>query len=259
MSARAVLPQAVYRRARDPRELPDDLRLMALEWALYFAVTGTHTVGELGRRMRAGEVERDAAFGRLASLGLIEEQELGAAEYVRALAAAGDREERTLREFLMNVAPPAAGSVEPEEGGAVSDHEASAEPQLRKVANVPLSSPRIAPRPARVAPPLTFKRLPSPDEVTKENRLMSRPRRLSLRALMDLIEKQAGSREAGQLDIYRVFVRVDTVLLRRSGIETLRFTEDHLVSDPALEQAIIRSVKKTLGLDCPETIWVEVA
>lgn len=88
---------------------------------------------------------------------------------------------------------------------------------------------------------------------------MSRPRRLSLRALMNLIEKQAGSREAGQLDIYRVFVRVDTVLLRRSGIETLRFTEDHLISDPELEQAIIRSVKKTLGLDCPETIWVEVA
>ncbi|MHB0970777.1 MAG: hypothetical protein ACYC7A_19855 [Thermoanaerobaculia bacterium] len=258
MSARTVLPQAVYRRARDPRELPDDLRLMALEWALFFAVTGTHTVGELGRQMRAGELERDAAFGRLARLGLIEEQELGAAEYVRALAAAGTREERTLHEFLMNAAPPAAVSVENEEGGAVSDHETSAEPRLRQMADMAVSPSRIAARSGRVAPPLAFKRLPSPDEVTKENRLMSRSRRLSLRALMNLIEKQAGSREAGQLDIYRVFVRVDTVLLRRSGIETLRFTEDHLVSDPELEQAIIRSVKKTLGLDCPETIWVEV-
>lgn len=259
MSARAVLPQSVYRRARDPLDLPHDLRLIALEWALYFAVTGKHTVGELGRQMRAGDLEREAAFGRLVGLGLIEEQELGASEYVSALAAGGDREERTLREFLMNVAPPAAASVETEEGGEVSDHETSAEPRLRQVADKAVSSPRIAPRPGRVAPPLAFKRLPSPEEVPKENRLMSRPRKLSLRALMNLIEKQAGSREAGQLDIYRVFVRVDTVLLRRSGIETLRFTEDHLVSDPELEQAIIRSVKKTLGLDCPETVWVEVA
>lgn len=85
---------------------------------------------------------------------------------------------------------------------------------------------------------------------------MSGSRKLSLRALMNLIESQAGSREAGQLDIYRVFVRVDTSLLKRSGIETLRFTEDRLVSDPELQQAIVRSVKKTLGVDCPESLWV---
>lgn len=258
MSARAVLPQSVYRRARDPLDLPDDLRLRALEWALYFAVTGKHTVGELGRRMRAADLESEAAFSRLVGLGLIEEQELGASEYVSALAASGDRDERTLREFLVNVATPAPASVQTEESGEVPHHETSAEPRLPQVADQAVSSPRIAPR-GRVAPPLAFKRLPSPDEVPKENRLMSRSRKLSLRALMNLIEKQAGSREAGQLDIYRVFVRVDTVLLRRSGIETLRFTEDQLVSDPELEQAIIRSVKKTLGLDCPETVWVEVA
>ena len=88
---------------------------------------------------------------------------------------------------------------------------------------------------------------------------MSASRRLSLRALMNLIERQASSTEAGQLDVYRVFVRVDTVLLKRNGIETLRFTEDRLVSDPELEQALVTSMKKTLGLDCPESVWVEVA
>ena len=88
---------------------------------------------------------------------------------------------------------------------------------------------------------------------------MSGPRNLSLRALMNLIERHAGGREAGQLDIYRVFVRVDTGLLKRNGIETLKFTEDRLVSDPELQQAIVRSVKKTLGFDCPETVWIEVA
>lgn len=48
-------------------------------------------------------------------------------------------------------------------------------------------------------------------------------------------------------------------LLKRNGIETLRFTEDRLVTDPELEQAIVRSVKKTLGLECPDSVWVDVA
>jgi hypothetical protein len=76
---------------------------------------------------------------------------------------------------------------------------------------------------------------------------------------MNLIASKAGSREAGQLDIYRVFVRVDTALLKRNGIETLSFTDDHLVADAELEKAIVNSVKKTLGFVCPESVWVEVA
>lgn len=238
MSARVIFPETVYRRSKEPSQLPSDLRLIALEWALYFAVTGTDTAAELGRQMRAETSDRDEALNRLVILGLIEEQALSAAEYVRALAAAGDREEKTLREFLMGATQPPAklSSVE------------KAEP-----ARTP--EPSSAPRPPA---PLEFRRLPSPDD-RKENRQMSQSRKLSLRALMNLIETQAGSREAGQIDIYRVFVRVDTSLLKRSGIETLRFTEDRLVSDPELEQAIVRSVKKTLGLECPETLWVEVA
>lgn len=226
MSTRVIFPEAVYRRSKEPNQLPGDLRLIAFEWALYFAVSGTHTAAELGRQLRAETSDRDEALRRLLSLGLIEEQTLSAAEYVRALAAAGDREEKTLREFLMGATQPPA-----------------------KMSNVE------KPRPPA---PLEFRRLPSPDD-RKENRPMVQSRKLSLRALMNLIERQAGSREAGQIDIYRVFVRVDTSLLKRSGIETLRFTEDRFVSDPELEQAIVRSVKKTLGLECPETLWIEVA
>ena len=88
---------------------------------------------------------------------------------------------------------------------------------------------------------------------------MPKSHKLSLRALMNLIASKAGSREAGQLDIYRVFVRVDTALLKRNGIETLSFTDDHFVADAELEKAIVNSVKKTLGLVCPESVWVEVA
>ena len=74
-----------------------------------------------------------------------------------------------------------------------------------------------------------------------------------------LIETRAGSREAGQLDVYRVFVRVDTALLKRNGIEKLSFADEHLVADDELEQAIVKSVEKTLGIPCPKGAWVEVA
>jgi len=223
-----ILPQAIYRRAKEPSALPKEQRLIALDWACYFAVNGTHTVAEIGKQLRAETAARDESFDRLMTLGLIVEQELDAAEYVRALAASGDHEEKTLREFL-------AGAVQP--------------PHTMPI-------PRATLRAARPAPPFTPLAFP---QQPKENRPMSGSRQLSLRALMNLIEKQAGSREAGQLDIYRVFVRVDTLLLKKSGIETLRFTEDRLVSDPELEKAIVKSVKKTLGLDCPESVWVEVA
>jgi len=231
----SVLPHSVYRRtAAAP---PAGTRLRALEWALYFAVSGTHTAAELARQMRASDAERDGAFARLVTLGLIEEQELDAGEYVRALAAAGNSDEKTLGEFVT---------------GALRPEEKEASPKL--VTSSPQAENRIHTRPA-----LAFKPLPRPDDPMKEKRPMKVSRKLSLRALMNLIERQAGNRDAGQLDIYRVFVRVDTSLLKRNGIETLRFTEDRFINDPELERAIVRSVKKTLGMDCPESLWVEVA
>jgi hypothetical protein len=245
-----VLPQSVYRRNKDPRELPATLKLRALEWAFYFAVTGTHTAAELARQMRAESGERDKAFSRLICLGLVAEQELDASEYLRALAASGDREERALHDFLLGAAQTASVPVDP----AASETLQVPRPRLLEVPERTTTRPGRTPLPA-----FGFKPLPSPDDDRKENLLMSASRRLSLRALMNLIERQASSTEAGQLDVYRVFVRVDTVLLKRNGIETLRFTEDRLVSDPELEQALVGSLKKTLGLDCPESVWVEVA
>ncbi len=252
-----ILPQSVYRRAREPRELSGAPRLRALEWALYFAVTGKHTAAELARQMRAETAESTEALSRLINLGLIAEQELDAAEYVRALAAAGDREEKTLHEFLMGAAHPATAAPA---DTASSETLRIPRPRLLEVPDVTAPVPRTTLRPGRTPQPaFGFKPLPRPDDDRKENQRMSASRRLSLRALMNVIERQAPNTDAGQLDVYRVFVRVDTLLLKRNGIETLRFTEDRLVSDPELEEALVRSLKKTLGLDCPESVWVEVA
>ena len=82
------------------------------------------------------------------------------------------------------------------------------------------------------------------------------PRRLSLKALMQMILDRAPDLDSGQLDIYRVFIRVDTRLLKRHGIHTLRFTEDHQIADPELEAAIATSLEQTLGLSIPESVFV---
>lgn len=245
MSETKIHPESVYRRAVEPDGLAPDVRLVALEWALYFAVDGTRTVAELGRQFRADAADRDRAMARLASRGLIVEHPLTAVEYVHALAAAGDREERSMREFLIRAASPSTSSK-------VARPEANV-----MTADKPPSPPEPLLRTPRPVAPLAFRPLPPLER--KEERTMAPTRKLSLRALMEVIERKAGSREAGQFDIYRVLIKVDTLLLKRSGIDTLRFTEDRLISDPELEEAIVRSLKKTLGIDCPNEVWVEVA
>ncbi|MGH9423173.1 MAG: hypothetical protein ACRD3J_24565, partial [Thermoanaerobaculia bacterium] len=174
-------------------------------------------------------------------------QDLNASEYVRALAAAEDGREKTLHEFLMG---PAQLAFLSPPAGVESSTSIEARPSRNTVA---IRQPRGMP------PSFGFKPLPPLPSDAKEKRPMSAPRHLSIRALMNLIERHSGTREGGQLDVYRVFVRVDTTLLKRNGIDTLRFTEDRLISDPELEKAIVSSVKKTLGLDCPESVWVDAA
>ena len=73
---------------------------------------------------------------------------------------------------------------------------------------------------------------------------------------MQFILSRANDPTSGQLDIYRVFIRVNTRLLKRKGITTLRFSEDRLIADPELQQAIASSVRKSLGVNCPSQVFV---
>lgn len=236
MTAETVHPESVYRRAVPPDRIAPDLRLIALEWTLYFASDGTRTVAELGGQFRANSADRDRAIARLVSAGLLAECSVTAAEFVRARAAAGDQEQRSMHDFLTRIT--SAEAARPQ--AATNDTTAAIAPP--------------APQPRGSIVPLAFKPLSLPER--EENRTLVPVRKLSLRTLINAIAKRAGSREAGQLDVYRVFIRVDTSLLKRNGIETLRFTDDRLISDPELEEAIVRSLKRTLGVDCPDDVWV---
>jgi len=240
-----IRPGIVFRLGRNLDQLPESLKLRNLEWGLLFAVTGEHTVAQIGDAFGLGAEERDAAFTRLLDAGLIEERELGYGEYLRAAASVDDRQPKTLARFLRGGVtlgaprpavprPPAAAGTG---DGTGADQTADEECFTRAVPTV---------RPEGISfRPLTTDPGPSRGG-----------RQLSLKALMRFILDHAGDVNAGQLDVYRVFIRVNTRLLKRNGITTLRFEEDRLISDPELQAALTSSLRKTLGLSAPREVFV---
>lgn len=234
----SVPPAAVYELAVTVDRLPADLRLRSLEWGVLFAVTGRHTVAQIGSHLGLAPAERDAAFARLLECGLLAERPLSAGEYLRA-AATVEGEPVNLAGFLRAglAGPPIDPMIDP----------------VNDPVNDPVTGPVIEPAaPASDLELGGFEPLALPEEEIA----MQRPPSLSLRAVMRFITDQSGDADAGQLDIYRAFVRVNPQLLRRNGITTLRFEEDRLLTDPDLQQALLASVEHVVGRSCPPEVFV---
>ena len=215
-----IPPAAIYALAAPLERLPAELRLLSLEWGVLFAITGRHTVAQIGASLELTDEERGRVFRRLLELGLIEERPLTAGEYLRAAATVGG-EPLTLAQFLT---PGLAG-------------------------------PREAPAPVEGNgfEPLE---LPPQEEEKETVMIATTPSSMSLRAVMRFITAQAAESDAGQLDVYRAFVRVSPQLLKRNGITTLRFEDDRLVSDPELQEEILSSVQHVVGKPCPPDVFV---
>lgn len=269
-----IRASAVYVRRQKLEVLPDDLRLRAVEWGVLFAVSGRHTVAQIGRHLALAPPDRDRALARLVSLGLVAERALSLPEYVQAAAASGDPVPRTLGELLRGAAlQPAAASplaapdrpAEPTEslpGGQPvhppgSDGEA-ARPVADSLARRDLELP-FAPlqAPGRPTVPISSRapRSSSTQQHADSESLAATPATLSLRRLIDFVMARAnGDTDRGQLDVYRAFLRLDPALLRRNGITTLRFEDDRTVRDPELVAAILRAVEEGLGVVVPPSL-----
>lgn len=208
------LPSAIFELVRPLSALPPELRLAAAEWSLLLAITGRHSVAQLGALFGLAASSRDAAISALLALGLIRERPVTLAQFLLARDFVPADEPVTLAAFLdddaVQVAEPPFVPLE------VADEE------------IAMSSPNP----------------------------VLHPRRLNLRALMEFLIARAPSEEAGQLDIYRVFLRIEPELLRESGISTLRFIDDRVVEDRELERLILDSVERTLGIACPPEVFV---
>ncbi|MEL7059543.1 MAG: hypothetical protein AAGN46_05910 [Acidobacteriota bacterium] len=123
----------------------------------------------------------------------------------------------------------------------------------------PLGADAPAPKPTTLRPVAPPPEPPTGPRAADASGDRTNARRLSLKALMRFILDRSPDRNAGQLDVYRVFIRVDTKLLKRNGIETLRFEEDRLVADSELQRAITSSVERTLGLQVPDSVYRDAA
>jgi hypothetical protein len=203
-----VLPTTIFVLTRPLAELPDTLRLPSLDWSLLFAVSGRHTVHQIGARFGVSPAARDAAFARLLDAGLIVESPLTVAEFQAARARVDAEEPVTLAAFLADEPP-----------------------------FVPLEP------------------TPPEDAMAAVIPLVSR-RRLSLRNLMANLSEGAATPEEGQMNVYRLFLRLDSNELQRHGIKTLRFEDDRFVDDPDLQEQILAAYQTTFRKPCPASVFV---
>jgi len=86
---------------------------------------------------------------------------------------------------------------------------------------------------------------------------MSTPpsRSMSLQAVIQFILNQNDDPTAGHLATYQVFMGINTQLLKRNGITSLRFQDDRLITDPELQTAIMDNIQKILGIACPTDVF----
>lgn len=80
-------------------------------------------------------------------------------------------------------------------------------------------------------------------------------RTMSLQAVIQFILNQNSDPTAGHLATYQVFMGINTQLLKRNGITSLRFQDDRLITDPELQSAILANLQRVLRLNCPADVF----
>jgi hypothetical protein len=84
-------------------------------------------------------------------------------------------------------------------------------------------------------------------------------RTMSLQSVIQFILNQNPDPTAGHLATYQVFMGIDTQLLKRNGITSLRFQDDRFITDAELQKAIIDNIQKVLGMTCPEDVFTALS
>jgi len=80
-------------------------------------------------------------------------------------------------------------------------------------------------------------------------------RSMSLQSVIQFILNQTSDPTAGHLATYQIFMGIDTQLLKRNGITSLRFQDDRFITDEALQDAIAQNILKILRVPCPEAVF----
>lgn len=99
------------------------------------------------------------------------------------------------------------------------------------------------------------KKAPAFSPLQKPAQATTQPRTMSLQSVIQFILNQNSDPTAGHLATYQVFMGVDTQLLKRNGITSLRFQDDRLITDPELQTAISANIQKILKVQCPDEVF----
>ena len=224
----------IYQPKRNWNELSEEAKLRQWEWRILVAFDGIRTLGQAMEHTGLKREEMAALLQKFHTLDLLEEREVSFADFLKSEAMHQDEQETVgIAGQPLRVMPPATAIPNP--------------PQIPQIHPLP-PAPQVT-QPSRFIP------LPSPGALPAQ--AVRGVRKLNLKAVMNFIASQVGGDvNAGQLAVYRVFMRVDTKLLKRNGITSLRFQEDRIVSDAELEEAILGSTRKALGVGCPDDVFV---
>jgi len=197
------------------QQLPATMKLSNQEWRFLLCADGKTSVEQIQRRLGLTEKERDYILSRLCSSNLLTEKIVSIEEYARA-----------------TIDLPAPLS-EPQ---TFTEYLQSAEsPGSSSGKNMPTFSPLQKPATTTAAIPAV--------------------RAMSLQSVIQFILNQNADTTAGHLATYQVFMGINTQLLKRNGITSLRFQDDRFITDPELQTAIAENIKKVLKVSCPEEVF----
>jgi len=220
-----MTPASIFERNFEFHQLPTTLRLRSLDWGVYFTIDGSKTTGEIQSHFRLNENQGSEVFTRLLQMELIREKRLNLQEHIHAVALQADSSDsrvKSLDEFIRTGSAGISGPLH----------------------SAPPADPATA-TPAKNSTPV-FTPLPAP----------SPKKTMSLLLVIRFIQDQSRDKTSGQLAVYRVFMGVDTRLLKRNGIQSLRFQDDRLITDADLQKSISENVSKSLGKDLPDEVFV---
>jgi hypothetical protein len=200
-------------------QLPATMKLANLEWRFLLCTDGKTTAGQIQRRLGISDAEREQVIARLLDSNLLTEVTL------------------TIEDYAKTTVDTPSTSTEPQTFAEYLNTSAAASSE---------KSPATEKAPAAEKSAPTFSPLQKPTNTA---------RAMSLRSVIQFILNQNSDPTTGHLATYQVFMGINTQLLKRNGITSLRFQDDRLITDPELQTAIAENIKKVLGKSCPEDVF----
>lgn len=216
----------IYHNTWALQQLPITLKLFSIEWQFLICSDGKTPIDQIQKRLGLTAAERDLIVRRLCDTGLLTETTVSLEDYARSTVdhAKSSTEPQNFQEYVAGLDPAPTTPPPAADSNSHSPAPAPVPAAGSRAKNVPAFSPLQ--KPSTTSLPM------------------------SLQAVIQFILNHHSDPTAGQLATYQVFMGINTALLKRNGITSLRFQDDRIITDPELQAAILESIQKVLKISC---------